>query len=205
MVKRTFRQPHDGVISNTNSDAGTNGSAEDSAHSSDAAIDGTDNTVVWDGKDTERDTERTGSSVRIVEIDPESIDDYIASGGSGNGDSTGDEPRKRRKRGPNKRTTGAKKAQDSVEPFILMAHTWAAAFLKTPELQLEKEEAKQISDAYIEFCQYHDVPMLSPKRLSEINLIAALGLVYVPRVIAIRNRTKEERRAANAKKVQVIQ
>jgi hypothetical protein len=74
-----------------------------------------------------------------------------------------------------------------------MVHTWASVLLKTPEIELEQSEAKKLADAYNEFCQWHDVPILTPKRMSEINLVAVALSMYGPRYVAWRNRMKEER------------
>ena len=194
MANRTLRRSYIGTVPNTEPDSNADGSIAIGVENESGTVNGTDTATVNDGANDERDVDSV-SSIGSVEIDPDKLGEYIANDSRGNDNG---EPRKRRKRGPNKRTTGAKKAQDSVEPFLLMAHTWAAVFLKTPELALEKEEAKQLSDAYSTFCEYHDIPILSPKRMSEINMIAALCLVYGPRFVAVRNRKREEKAAKPA-------
>jgi hypothetical protein len=206
MADRTLRRTYIGTIPNPVIDDGADGSIADIIEDGAGTSDTVNNSTVGDGEDTERDTERLGSGVRIVEIDPEQLGEYIARDGAGTGDGSdnGDGTRKRRKRGPNKRTTGAKKAQETVKPFLLMAHTWAAVFLKTPELNLTEDEADKLSNAYNNFCEYHDIPILSPKRMSEINMILALGMVYGPRVVAVRNRIKEEAKVKKARNVTPI-
>lgn len=200
MADRTLRRPYNGAVA----DAGTNGSATSGIDGSEpqrvSGESNADTQSVGNGADTERDTERDGGGVRVVEIDPSNLSEYIArdSAGNGSGD-TG--TRTRRKRGPNKRTTGEKKAADSVKPFLMMAHTWAAVFLKTPELELAESEAEQLNAAYANFCEYHEIPIFTAKRMSEINMVAALLLVYGPRFVAVRARHKEERKEAQAKKV----
>jgi hypothetical protein len=77
-----------------------------------------------------------------------------------------------------------------------MIHTMAAVLLKTPELMLEESEIKKLSDAYETFTEYHEVPLLTPKRMSEVNLIATACMLYGPRLIAIRNRHRDEKRQA---------
>jgi len=206
MADRTLRRTYTGTIPNPVIDSDAVGSVTDELPDGDGSGDGNDSATVGDGEDTERDTERTSGGVRIVEVDPEQLSEYIARDGAGSGDDTsnGDGTRKRRKRGPNKRTTGKVKAQETVEPFLLMAHTWAAVFLKCPEIALNEDEAKRLSDAYSSFCEYHTVPILSAKRMSEINMILALGMVYGPRFVAVRNRIKNER-VEKAKKVTPIE
>ena len=207
MANRTLRRAYGGTRESTGELSGVIDGDVGSERERIEREPDTDNGAVGNGEVIERDTERDSGSVRIVEIDPEQLDSYIAGDSDGNGNDSGNGAgkRPRKKRGPNKRTTGAKKAQETVEPFLLMAHTWAAVFLKTPEIALAPEEAKQLSDAYSTFCDYHDIPILSPKRMSEINMIAALLLVYAPRVVAVRNRIREEKTVKNARKVQPIQ
>jgi hypothetical protein len=74
-----------------------------------------------------------------------------------------------------------------------MVHTWASVLLKTPELMLDQTEVKQLSEAYTTFCEYHEVPILTPKRMSEINLVATGLMIFGTRFIAIRKRHKEEK------------
>jgi hypothetical protein len=74
-----------------------------------------------------------------------------------------------------------------------MVHTWASVLLKTPELMLDPTEVKQLSDAYETFSQHHDVPLLTAKRMSEINLIAVACTLYGTRFVAITHRKKAQR------------
>jgi hypothetical protein len=202
MVKRSFGQPSGESRVNGESSTDANGRATGSESERINGEPDADRTVVGDGENTERDTERDGGSIGVVEIDPSNLSEYIARGSTGSG--SGDSTRQRRKRGPNKRTTGAKKAADSVKPFVTLAHQWAAALLKTPELLLTEEETEKFNSAYVNFCQYHEIPILSDKRMSEINLIATLCLIYGPRYVAIRNRHKQERAAKRATNVTPI-
>jgi hypothetical protein len=200
MADRTIRRTYTGTIPNPVIDPDANGSIADGIKDS-AGTSGRDDTpTVSDGTEPIGDTELTGGGIGIVEIDPEQLSDYIAGADSGSGDTTG--KRERKKRGPNKRTTGAKKAQDSIAPFVQMIHALMAA--KIPEMELEPEEAERVSSAYIGFCQHHDIPILSAKRMSEIELISMIWMVYGTRVIAIRNRIKEETKVNAAKRVTPI-
>jgi hypothetical protein len=204
MAYRTLRRPYNGAVA----DAGIDGSAVSSIDGSEpkriSGESNADSQSIGNGADSERDTERNGGSVRVVEVDPSNLSEYIARDSNAAGTDSGSDTRQRRKRGPNKRTTGAKKAADSVKPFLMLAHQWAAVLLKTPELVLTESEAEQLNAAYVSFCEYHEIPILSAKRMSEINLIAAMCLVYGPRYITVRNRHREEKRAKNAKNVTPI-
>lgn len=138
--------------------------------------------------------------VSYVEVDPARLSEYINAGtgtSDGTGTGTSDGTRKRKPRSDAGQPRGGRQprstAKETIAPFIEMAHTWAAVFLKTPELQLDPTEVKQLSDAYDVFCKYHDVPIMSPKRMSEIQLIGAMGMVYGTRIVAITARRKQER------------
>jgi hypothetical protein len=205
MANRTLRRAYEGASGDASIHASADGSVSGSDSERGSGVEEFDREPDTDGNISERNTVSDSGSIGVVEVDPSNLTEYIARDsdrGNDNGSNTG----KRRGRKPgSKNRAGSKKAQETVEPFLLMAHTWAAVFLRCPEIALEKEEAKQLSDAYSNFCEYHVIPILSPKRMSEINMICALGLVYVPRVIAVRNRIKEEAQVKKARNVMPIQ
>lgn len=192
MADRTLRRAYGGTRESTGELSGIINGDVGSKPDSAGTVIGDDSSIVNDGTDAIGDTERSSGSIGVVEIDPEQLDEYIAGdSATGNGSDSTTGKRERKKRGPNKRTTGAKKAQDSIAPFIMMVHTLMAA--KVPEMALEMDEAERVSKAYINFCEYHDIPILSAKRMSEIELISMLWMVYGTRIIAIRNRMKVEK------------
>lgn len=132
--------------------------------------------------------------IGVVEVNPNELGEFIASGGA---DTISERKRRTRSDAGTKRGTRRRKAQgdQNYEAVIAMVHTWASVLLKTPELQLDQTEVKNLAGAYEEFCNYHDVPILTPKRMSEINLIAVALTTYGTRMVAIRNRKREERAA----------
>jgi hypothetical protein len=67
-----------------------------------------------------------------------------------------------------------------------------AAFLKTPELELEPDEAKQLAAAIAEV-QKHYPMTISPEAMAWTNLGMACAMVYGPRLYLVRNRQKEEK------------
>lgn len=134
-----------------------------------------------------------GSGIPIVECDPAELGDRIAASrdaDSGSGSGTGRRPG-RKPRGPNKRR---KETPQNIDTALLLLHTMAASVLHTPELMLSDEEAKQLSDAYVEFSRHHEVGILSEKRMSEVMLISAVCMMYGPRLMAVRMRKKEEKK-----------
>jgi hypothetical protein len=172
---------------------------------------GTENDAASDNGNADDSAEQSHSvgGVSYVEFDPSQYERHSvtaepAGTDSGNGDGT----RTRRRRADAGQPRGERSrkrvtASESIAPFVTMAHTWAATLLKTPELMLDEKEAKQLSDAYEHFCQHHDVPVMSAKRLSEIQLIGALGMVYGTRFMAVRERLKHERATRRNKVVQI--
>lgn len=199
MANRTLRRSYNRTEQSVQSDAIADGSDESTTGQSELGVSEPDSSVDGDGSESVREFVSDSGSVRVVEIDPERIDEFIANGGSDSGDGNS-EPRKRRKY-TRRNATGRKKAQETIAPFLMLAHNWASVLLKTPELSLSEDEAKKLDEAYVSFCEYHDVPALSPKRMSEINLIAAACMVYGPRFVAWRNRVKDEARLKRAKNV----
>ncbi len=200
MANRTLRRDYSSATESTNSFAISDGRASGSESERIEREPDIDTVVNGDGDIDESNSRSDGCSVGVVEIDPEQLGEYVA--GNGAGSDTGSDTRKRRGRKPGSKNRGGKaKAEASVEPFLMMAHQWAAVLLKTPEIALDANEAKQLSDAYSVFCEHHDVPVLSPKRLSEINLIAAMFMIYGPRFVAVKNRIKQDKAVKQAKNV----
>lgn len=201
MANRSLRRANNADAGNTFTISSSTGSDERSESEQLERVENIDSITDGNGDNTESDTIGDSGSIGTVTIEPEQLDEFIASGGSGD-NSTDSGTRKRRGRKPgSKNRTASKKAEVTLEPLLMMAHTWASVLLKTPELALEQSEAKQLSDAYSVFCEHHEVPVISPKRMSEINMVAAICMVYGPRVIAARNRKREERKVKQAKNV----
>lgn len=139
--------------------------------------------------------------IGVVEVNPEQLGEFIAEraaerddSGTGNGNNT----RKRRSDSGVKRGRKSRKeAPQNIDAVVSMIHTWASVLLKTPELMLEESEVKQLSEAYNTFSEYHEVPLITPKRMSEVNLVCVALVIYGSRVVAIRNRHKQERTKGN--------
>jgi hypothetical protein len=149
-----------------------------------------------DGDDNESPIERDEPSgnvpIGVVEVDPANLGEFIARGGA---DSGRDSTRKRGTRsdaGKPRGTRRRKETPQNLDVVINMVHTMAAVMTHTPELKLDPEEVKEFSSVYSEFCAYHDVPVLTPKRMSEVALVAFAFKIYGPRFIAVRNRIKRD-------------
>lgn len=122
-------------------------------------------------------------------IEPETIAlDSVtgARAGSGSGDSG--EPRKRRGRKPG--STNAPKEEKSsslidLTEILLNIHVTAATLLHISELELEKDEAKKLSDAIKEVTKFYPVA-LDPKKVAIANLLITAGGIYGTRILAYR-------------------
>jgi len=205
MANRTLRRPYNGTSGNASTDTDTDGSVARSEQERVSGEQDVDSKPNGNGDIGESDINGSGS-VRYVEIEPDKLGEYIDSNRNSDGNSDGDRTRKRRTDAGKPRGKRSRKAtaQETIEPFLIMVHQWAAVFTKCPEIVLDETEAKKLNDAYATFCEYHEIPILSPKRMSEINMVAALMIVYGPRVVAIRNRIKEENKVKHAKNITPI-
>lgn len=133
-------------------------------------------------------------SFGVVTVDPERINDYI-NDTTGDRDSSNRGAGTRKRRSYTRRNGKAKETLPNIEAVVTMVHTWASVLLKTPELMLDESEVKQLSESYATFCEYHTVPMITPKRMSEVNMIATLLALYGTRTVAIMKRRSSERNA----------
>lgn len=66
-----------------------------------------------------------------------------------------------------------------------------ATFTHCEELALERDESKDAADAIREIAQYYGASF-DPKKVAIFNGCVVAARLYVPRVIAIRNRLKTE-------------
>lgn len=81
---------------------------------------------------------------------------------------------------------------NGVEAILLSIHSMAATMLKTPELVLDKEEAKNLSKAANDVAEHYSVA-INPKTLAWLNFGMAVSMIYGTRIIAINARQKREK------------
>lgn len=117
-------------------------------------------------------------------------------------------PRPRRGRPPGSRNTGPGKSNTeagdaktkvrldsfSIEGLLIGIHQMGAAMLKTPELEISKDEAKQLSDAVQAVAKEYN-HVINPKTAAWIQLCVACGAVYGARIVAVRMREKQAKKA----------
>lgn len=115
--------------------------------------------------------------------------------------------RKRRRRGslggseqPVKRSAGGKKASvqasiDGLASALIVVHVGLAGITRTPELELDKDDADLLARSTANVLAEYDV-VVDPKTAAIMGLLFAVGRVYGPKV-ALRNmRVKEAKQAA---------
>lgn len=81
----------------------------------------------------------------------------------------------------------------SIEGLLIGIHQMGAAMLKTPELEISKDEAKQLSDAAQAVAKEYN-HVINPKTAAWIQLCVACGTVYGTRIVAIRMREKHSKK-----------
>lgn len=136
--------------------------------------------------------EPVSSRARVIEIDPNQLGELIRNDtGNSDGNSDGSDTGERKRRTYTRRTS-KKEAPKNVDGVMTMLHMLLAGVSKCPEFVLDPDEAKQYAEAYTEYAKHHDIEMLSDKRMSEVMLIGTVIMINGPRLIAIRNRWKQE-------------
>lgn len=203
MANRTLRRPRNGAKGDALASGSGAGESEQPEpvpgnDDGDAELDGTEQ--VADGPvDDDAEPASGAAHVGVVEIDPGTLDQFIASGGQRTepGDAPGEPTRKRRTRADAGTTRGTRKGKGTpqdITPLLTLVHTWAPIMLKIPELSASPKELETLVTAYNEFAKYHPVPEFTEKRMSEVNLVIALGMIYGTRLIAFGKRKQNERK-----------
>ena len=80
----------------------------------------------------------------------------------------------------------------SIKDLLIGIHSMGAALTGIEELELDDEEAKKLADATQELGNIYG-HSISPKTMAWTNFAAACGVVYGPRIIAYRERIKQEK------------
>lgn len=86
-----------------------------------------------------------------------------------------------------KKTRKPKQVTDvkSFTNILVVAHAIAATTLKQPVLQLEEQEAQELSEAICKLLDQYDFTP-NPKAAALINLVFVASMIYVPKLFQIR-------------------
>ncbi len=112
---------------------------------------------------------------------------------TGNSGTTGTEPKRRgRPRGSKNRDTGYTTQKTTpnladLEALLLSVHFMGAKLLSAPEWELDKDEAKKLSDAIKEVAKHYSM-IMDPKKLALCQLGFCMVGVYGPRAIVTAKR-----------------
>lgn len=117
----------------------------------------------------------------------------------------------RRKRGRKSGSGNRSKAQvysdieksaEMLTRGLMIFHSSLAVMTKTPELMLEEEEAKGLSESGLTLLSLYDIRP-DPKIEAAIIFASQVGLVYGTRIVAIKNRKAKEAKAERENKATV--
>jgi hypothetical protein len=68
-----------------------------------------------------------------------------------------------------------------------------ATFLKMPEMAINEDESKALSDAVTRVTELYDIPLMDEKTMAWVNLAIVASGVYAPRFVAVKvNRSKSK-------------
>lgn len=178
----------------------------DSRSASESIGTGSDNDSqsLRNGAETERESDGAGG-IGYVTVDPSNLSDYIRDE-SARSSNDRNSRRTRKPRSDAGRPRGTRTRKSAEIPTLVTIHnllnSWGQFLFK--ELELDAEEKQKLDAALENFAQYHELPLISPKTASTMELLNCLAMVYGPRVFVITNRMKMEARIKKAKKVSPI-
>jgi hypothetical protein len=72
----------------------------------------------------------------------------------------------------------------------MFIHTVAATVLKSPDLELDEDEAAKLGRAVSRVSELYDIPLMDEKTRAWMALAGVAGSIYAPRVITAYRRKK---------------
>jgi hypothetical protein len=97
------------------------------------------------------------------------------------------------------RPAGTRKTASEVSSFVADCfqgiHEIGARISGIEELEMSEDESKAMGEAIVRVTEQYDVPMPDAKTMAWINLIKVLGIVYGPRITAVKIRKGREKAA----------
>ena len=83
-----------------------------------------------------------------------------------------------------------------IAPQIQGLHALLATITKQPVFVLTNEEAKNMAIALSEVSKHYNINVMSGPRASLVSLAAVCGMIYIPKVVLIRNQRKAQKASA---------
>jgi hypothetical protein len=83
---------------------------------------------------------------------------------------------------------------------LFSIHLTLAELTGVPELEIDKGEAKDLGEAVKDFSKFYGIAF-DPKKVALFNLCVAMGKVYIPRAVAIKNRMSQQKGPAPVKEM----
>jgi hypothetical protein len=77
-----------------------------------------------------------------------------------------------------------------IGELLFSIHLTLSEFTGWEELQLEKEESRELGDAVKEYAKFYGLSF-DPKKVALFNLCLVAGKLYIPRAIAVKNRLSQ--------------
>lgn len=146
--------------------------------------------------------EATAKADAVEEIQaPDTGEDTLADTSTpkkrGRGRPPGSKTGTAKKDAPRRRSGGTRANLDAVSKQVVGMHALIAHMSGIPELQISDPEGKALAEAALAVCDEYGL-VLSGKTGAAIQLLAACGMVYAPRLVAIQRRMAAQREAAHS-------
>lgn len=199
MANRTLRRAYTEADRTNHGSEEVSGVIESAINADNGGITDTDSRTNGDGKEPGGESDSV-SSIGYVTIDPASLGEYIDQQSADNGN--GDRARKQRSDAGKPRGTRGRPRKQAEIPTLVTIHNLfqSLASVKFKDFELDKEEKEKIDAALTNFAAYHELPLMSPKTASTIELLNALGMVYGPRIYTANVKRKMNAASKRAKK-----
>ena len=200
MANRTLRRAYTEADGTNHGSEEVSGVDESAINADNGGVPDIDSLSNGDGKEPGPEFDGS-SSIGYVTIDPASLGDYIdqqSSADNGNGDRA----RKQRSDAGKPRGTRGRPRKQAEIPTLVTIHNLfqSLASVRFKDFELDKEEKEKIDAALTNFAAYHELPLMSPKTASTIELLNALGMVYGPRIYTANVKRKLNAASKRAKK-----
>lgn len=158
----------------------------------------------------------SGTFTEVQFVDPASGNttsgtgnDTIGDTGSSSGTGTEINSGRRRRsdagriRGPRTTKASVQAGLGGFDDAIFAIHLFLAGICRSPELELDQEEAKKVTEALDRLSSHYNVAPSETTRVW-MNFVGAMGSVYGPRVVSIYTRAKAPKKKSEVSNVEPL-